>query len=132
VNVSSVEGVRGFPRDPVYGAYKAALIHFTRSLALEVAPRGVRVNAVAPDVTQTPQVDYTRLISPEDEHRWSTWVPLGRFGTAAETADVVVFLASDLASFVTGQVVATDGGTLVAGGWFRTGDGRWTNRPRHP
>jgi NAD(P)-dependent dehydrogenase (short-subunit alcohol dehydrogenase family) len=132
VNVSSVEGLRAYPPDPIYGAYKAALLHFTRSLAMEVAPAGVRVNAVAPDVTQTPQVDYARWVEPEDEHRWSTWVPVGRVGTPAETADVVLFLASDLSRFVTGQVIATDGGTLTAGGWFRRPDGRWTNRPRDP
>jgi 2-hydroxycyclohexanecarboxyl-CoA dehydrogenase len=129
VNVSSVEGLRAFPPDPIYGAYKAALLHFTRSLAMEVAPSGVRVNAVAPDVTQTPQVDYARWVAPEDEHRWSTWVPVGRVGTPEETADVVLFLASDLSRFVAGQVIATDGGTLTAGGWFRRPDGRWTNRP---
>ena len=131
INVSSVEGMRAFPRDPIYGAYKAALLHFTRSLAMEVAHAGVRVNAVAPDVTQTPQVDYASWVAPEDEHRWQTWVPLGRVGTPEETADVVLFLASDLARFVTGQVIATDGGTLTAGGWFRGADG-WVNRPRDP
>jgi 2-hydroxycyclohexanecarboxyl-CoA dehydrogenase len=131
VNVSSVEGVRAFPKDPIYGAYKAALLHFTRSLAMEVAPSGVRVNAVAPDVTQTPQVDYASWVAPEDQHRWPTWVPLGRVGTPEETADVVLFLASDLARFVTGQVIATDGGTLTAGGWFRGANG-WVNRPHDP
>ena len=61
------------------------------------------------------------------------WVPLGRVGQPADNADVVLFLASDLSRFVTGQVIPTDGGTLVAGGWFRTvGSGRWTNRPRNP
>ena len=132
VNISSVEGIRAFPPDPVYAAVKAAVIAFTRSLAMEVAPAGVRANAVAPDVTQTPQVDYAAWVAPEDAHRWAHWVPAGRPGTAEETADVVVFLASDLARFVTGQVVATDGGTLTAGGWFRAANGRWTNRPRDP
>jgi NAD(P)-dependent dehydrogenase (short-subunit alcohol dehydrogenase family) len=132
VNVSSVEGLRAFPPDPVYAAAKAAVIHFTRSFAMEVAAAGVRVNAVAPDVTQTPQVDYASWVGPEDAHRWSTWVPMGRVGTPDETAAAVVFLASDLARFVTGQVLATDGGTLTAGGWFRTAEGRWTNRPRDP
>jgi NAD(P)-dependent dehydrogenase (short-subunit alcohol dehydrogenase family) len=132
VNVSSVEGIRAFPPDPVYAATKAAVLHFSRSLALEVAGAGVRVNAVAPDVTQTPQVDYASWVAPEDTHRWATWVPMGRPGTAEETADAVVFLASDLARFVTGQVLATDGGTLTAGGWFRTSAGRWTNRPMDP
>jgi 2-hydroxycyclohexanecarboxyl-CoA dehydrogenase len=131
VNVSSVEGIRAFPKDPIYGAYKAALLHFTRCLALEVASSGVRVNAVAPDVTQTPQVDYASWVAPEDEQRWSTWVPLGRVGSPEETADVVLFLASDLARFVTGQVIATDGGTLTGGGWFR-GERGWVNRPRDP
>jgi NAD(P)-dependent dehydrogenase (short-subunit alcohol dehydrogenase family) len=132
VNVSSVEGIRAYPPDPVYAAAKAAVLAFTRSLAMEVAPAGVRVNAVAPDVTQTPQVDYETWIAPDDVARWSTWVPMGRPGTAEETADAVLFLASDLARFVTGQVLATDGGTLTAGGWFRTAEGRWTNRPQDP
>ena len=86
--MSSVEGIRAYPPDPIYAAYKAALLHFTRSFAMEVAPSGVRVNAVAPDVTQTPQVDYASWVKPEDEHRWSTWVPLGRVGTPEETAEV--------------------------------------------
>jgi NAD(P)-dependent dehydrogenase (short-subunit alcohol dehydrogenase family) len=131
VNVASVEGVRGYPPDPVYGAYKAAVVHFTRSLALEVAPRGVRVNAIAPDVTQTIQVDYSS-IPPDLADRWPIWVPVGRVGDAYDNADVVLFLASDLSRFVIGQVIPTDGGTLTAGGWFRTQRGRWTNRPRDP
>ena len=65
VNVASVEGIRGYPPDPVYGAYKAAVVHFTKCLALELAP-DVRVNAIAPDLTQSLQVDYER------------WVPDGR------------------------------------------------------
>ena len=133
VNVSSVEGLRGYPPDPVYGAYKAAVAHFTRCLALEVAPSGVRVNAIAPDVTQSLQVDYEATVPEDLEDRWPVWVPLGRVGQPADNADVVLFLASDLSRFVTGQVIPTDGGTLVAGGWFRTvGSGRWTNRPRNP
>jgi NAD(P)-dependent dehydrogenase (short-subunit alcohol dehydrogenase family) len=133
VNVSSVEGLRGYPADPVYGAYKAAVAHFTRCLALEVAPRGVRVNAIAPDVTQTIQVDYEATVPDELKDRWPVWVPLGRVGQPADNADVVLFLASELSRFVTGQVIPTDGGTLVAGGWFRTASsGHWTNRPRNP
>jgi len=132
INVASVEAIRGYPADPVYGAYKAAVAHFTRSLALEVAPNGVRVNAIAPDVTQTIQVDYSSI--PENlADRWPTWVPVGRMGLPADNADVVLFLASDLSRFVVGQVIPTDGGTLLAGGWFRTvAGGKWTNRPRNP
>lgn len=133
VNVSSVEGIRGYPPDPVYGAFKAAVGHFTRCLALEVAPAGVRVNAIAPDVTQSIQVDYEAMVPPESADRWPVWVPVGRPGTAADQADVVLFLVSDLARFVTGHVIPTDGGTLAAGGWFRAAEtGRWTNRPRDP
>jgi NAD(P)-dependent dehydrogenase (short-subunit alcohol dehydrogenase family) len=133
VNVTSVEGLRGYPADPVYGAYKAAVAHFTRCLALEVAPHGVRVNAIAPDVTQSLQVDYESTVPEDLRDRWPVWVPIGRMGQPEDSADVVVFLASPLSRFVTGHVIPTDGGTLAAGGWFRTaGRGRWTNRPRNP
>jgi NAD(P)-dependent dehydrogenase (short-subunit alcohol dehydrogenase family) len=133
VNVSSVEGLRGYPPDPVYGAYKAAVVHFTRCLALEVAQHGIRVNAIAPDVTQSRQVDYEAMVSDELKDRWPVWVPMGHVGDPAESAAVVLFLASKLSRFVTGHVIPTDGGTLAAGGWFRTmGSGRWTNRPRNP
>jgi 2-hydroxycyclohexanecarboxyl-CoA dehydrogenase len=132
INVSSVEGLRGYPADPVYGAYKAAVAHFTRCLALEVAPAGVRVNAIAPDLTQSLQVDYAKTVPEELVDRWPIWAPVGRPGDAADNADVVLFLASDLSRFLVGQVIPTDGGSLVAGGWFRTTRGRWTNRPRNP
>jgi NAD(P)-dependent dehydrogenase (short-subunit alcohol dehydrogenase family) len=133
VNVASVEGMRGYPPDPVYGAYKAAVVHFTKCLALEVAPSGVRVNAIAPDVTQTIQVDYETTVPDDLRHLWPIWVPIGRVGEPADNADVVLFLASDLSRFVTGHVIPTDGGTTAAGGWFRTAKrGRWTNRPRDP
>jgi NAD(P)-dependent dehydrogenase (short-subunit alcohol dehydrogenase family) len=133
VNVTSVEGVRGYPVDPVYGAYKAAVAHFTRCLAVDVARHGVRVNAIAPDVTQSLQVDYDAMVPEDLQDRWPVWVPVGRRGEPGDSADVVLFLASPLSRFVTGQVIPTDGGTLAAGGWFRTvGRGRWTNRPRNP
>jgi 2-hydroxycyclohexanecarboxyl-CoA dehydrogenase len=133
VNVSSIEGIRGYPPDPVYGAYKAAVNHFTRCLALELSPQGVRVNAIAPDVTQTTQVDYEAMVPEELRDRWPIWVPVGRVGAPNDNADVILFLASDLSRFVTGHVIPTDGGTGAAGGWFRTvGRGRWTNRPRNP
>jgi NAD(P)-dependent dehydrogenase (short-subunit alcohol dehydrogenase family) len=133
VNVTSVEGLRGYPPDPVYAAYKAAVTHFTRCLALEVGGTGVRVNAIAPDVTQTAQVDYEAMVPEELRDRWPIWVPIGRVGEPADNADVVLFLASDLSRFLTGHVIPTDGGTVTAGGWFRTvTKRRWTNRPRDP
>ena len=132
VNVSSVEGLRGYPPDPVYGAVKAAVVHFTRCLALELGNAGVRVNAIAPDVTQSIQVDYSG-VADDLADRWPVWVPVGRVGDPLDQADVVLFLASDLSRFVTGHTIPTDGGTLAAGGWFRIpGSARWTNRPRNP
>ena len=93
----------------------------------------MRVNAIAPDVTQSIQVDYERSVPAELRDRWPIWVPVGQVGMPADNADVVLFLASDLSRFVTGHVIPTDGGTLVAGGWFRTlRRGAWTNRPRDP
>ena len=78
VNVSSVEGLRGYPEDPVYAAFKAAVIHFTRSLAVQVGRDGVRVNAVGPDVTESLQVPYSQWLSPDEQAQWPQWVPVGR------------------------------------------------------
>jgi NAD(P)-dependent dehydrogenase (short-subunit alcohol dehydrogenase family) len=106
---------------------------FTKSLALEVAPHGVRVNAIAPDVTQTPQVPYDQWVSAEEQAMIPSWVPIGRFGTPNDAAQVALFLASDAAGFVTGHTIPTDGGTLAAGGWYKLrGRDQWTNRPRQP
>ena len=133
VNVTSVEGVRGYPPDPVYGACKAAVNQFTRSLAGQVGRHGVRVNAVAPDVTDSAQVPYDRMVPPDQDDKWPDWVPVGRMGVPADQAAAVLFLASDLSRFVTGQVLGVDGGTEVMGGWFpTTRRGGWTNRPIDP
>ena len=133
VNVSSVEGLRAMPRRPVYGAFKAAITGFTKSMAVELGHSGVRMNAIAPDLTETLQVPYSKWITTdEDRAMIPTWVPVGRFGTPADVAHVALFLASDLGAFVTGATIPADGGSLAAGGWFRTDEGGWTNRPRHP
>jgi NAD(P)-dependent dehydrogenase (short-subunit alcohol dehydrogenase family) len=130
VNVSSVEGLRGYPADPVYGAFKAAVVHFTRCLALEVGRRGIRVNAIAPDLTQTLQVDYAGSVPEDQRELWQSWAPVGRHGEPADQADVVLFLASDASRFVTGHTVPTDGGTLAGGGWYWSpARRRWVNRP---
>jgi meso-butanediol dehydrogenase / (S,S)-butanediol dehydrogenase / diacetyl reductase len=135
VNVSSVEGLRGYPEDPVYAAFKAAVIHFTRSLAVQVGRDGVRVNAIGPDVTESLQVPYSQWLSADEQAQWPQWVPVGRMGVPADQAGVILFLASDLSAFVTGHTIPTDGGTGAAGGWFRSSrrTGReWTNRPIAP
>jgi NAD(P)-dependent dehydrogenase (short-subunit alcohol dehydrogenase family) len=135
VNVSSVEGLRGYPEDPVYAAFKAAVIHFTRSLAVQVGRDGVRVNAIGPDVTESLQVPYSRWLSAEEQAQWPQWVPVGRMGLPEDQAQVILFLASDLSAFVTGHTIPTDGGTGAAGGWFRSSrrpERDWTNRPVSP
>jgi 2-hydroxycyclohexanecarboxyl-CoA dehydrogenase len=135
VNVSSVEGLRGYPEDPVYAAFKAAVNAFTRSLAVQVGNDGVRVNAIAPDVTESLQVPYSQWLSAEDQAQWPQWVPVGRMGLPEDQARAILFLASDLSGFVTGHIIATDGGTGAAGGWFRSTrrpDRQWTNRPIAP
>jgi NAD(P)-dependent dehydrogenase (short-subunit alcohol dehydrogenase family) len=135
VNVSSVEGWRGYPEDPVYAAFKAAVIHFTRSLAVQVGRDGVRVNGIAPDVTESLQVPYSQWLSAQEQTQWPRWVPVGRMGRPEDQARVILFLASDLSAFVTGHTVPTDGGTGAAGGWFRSSrrpDRQWTNRPIAP
>ena len=129
VNVSSVEGLRGYPPDPVYGAVKAAVVQFTKSLALQVGGDGVRVNGIAPDVTETLQVPYSKWVAPEQAHLWPTWVPVGRAGTPVDQARAVLFLACELSSIITGHTIPVDGGTAAAGGWYRSARGGWTNRP---
>jgi NAD(P)-dependent dehydrogenase (short-subunit alcohol dehydrogenase family) len=131
VNVHSVEGMRGYPGDPVYAAMKAAAAHFTTSLAVSVGRHGIRVNGIGPDLTQTPQVDY---LSGYDDHQhlWPSWAPVGRLGRPEDQARVALFLASDQSSYVTGHNVPVDGGTRAGGGWmFSPAEGRFVNRPRH-
>ena len=130
VNVHSVEGLRGYPGDPVYAAMKAAVAHFTTSLAVQEGRHGIRVNAIAPDLTQTPQVDY-RTGWEDAEHLWPSWAPVGRLGWPDDQARAALFLASDLSAFVTGHNLPVDGGTLAGGGWYWSPtERRFVNRPR--
>lgn len=131
VNVHSVEGMRGFPRDPVYGAMKAAVAHFTTCLAVDVGRHGIRVNGIGTDLTQTSQVDY--LTGYEDTaHLWQAWAPVGRVGWPQDQARVALFLASDQSAFVTGHNIPVDGGTKAGGGWlFSPRAGRFVNRSKH-
>jgi NAD(P)-dependent dehydrogenase (short-subunit alcohol dehydrogenase family) len=115
INVTTVEAHRAAPGFSVYAAAKAGVDNLCRTLALELGDRGIRVNAVAPDVIATPGVG--------DMADYET--PLGRPGHADEVAGAVVFLAGDLSSYVTGSTVHVDGGTLAAAGWRRRPDGGW-------
>ena len=132
VNLTTVEAHRAIPGHSVYSAYKAALMQFTRSLSAEVGPAGVRVNAIAPDLIETPQVPYADLVPEEERASWPRWSPLGGPGTPDDVAGAALFLASDLSRFVTGTTVHVDGGTHGSGGWVPRATGGWTNRPRNP
>jgi 3-oxoacyl-[acyl-carrier protein] reductase len=110
VNMASISGLFGNVGQTNYAASKGGLIAFTKSLAKEVASRGVRVNAVAPGYIDT---DMTRKLSEEVREFMRERVSLGRPGTAEEVAKVVLFLASDLASYVTGEVIRIDGGMAL-------------------
>jgi len=111
INVSSVVGLTGNPGQANYAAAKAGLIGFTRSVAREVANRSITVNALAPGYITT---DITHDLPEELKARILEMIPAGRFGTPEDVADAAVFLASDAARYITGQVLNVDGGFVTA------------------
>lgn len=107
VNISSVSGILGNPGQTNYAASKAGVIGFTKSLARELASREIRVNAVAPGFIET---EMTAKLSEAAVEAGKAQIPFGRFGKAQEVAQAVCFLASEEASYITGQVLKVDGG----------------------
>lgn len=137
INVTSIEGSRAAPSYSVYAACKAGLNNFTRTLAVELADHRIRVNAIAPDMTDTPGLRGNRT-GPVDPSTWLEYtdeqknaiarrIPLGRQGIDTECGDAAVFLASRMSSYVTGIILPVDGGTSGSGGWVRSraGNGKW-------
>ena len=108
VNISSMWGITGASCEVIYSASKAAVIGFTKSLAKELAPSGVRVNAVAPGFIPT---DMNSNLSEEDKESFRSSIPLERFGTPEDVASAVSFLSN--AGYMTGQTISVDGGVVI-------------------
>jgi 3-oxoacyl-[acyl-carrier protein] reductase len=129
ISVTSIEGTRAAPGYASYAAAKAGVINFTKTAALELAPHGIRVNALAPDITLTEGL--TAVAPPGAEEHFGHTIPMGRAGRVDEMAGAAVFLAGDLSSYVTGQTIHVDGGTHAASGWYHhPGTGRYVLGPQ--
>jgi len=107
INMSSIVGLRGNPGQSSYAASKAGIIGFTKSIAQELGSRNIRVNAIAPGFIET---DMTHYLKDGGAEQWFKQIPMQRFGRPEEVANAALFLASDMSSYITGQVISTCGG----------------------
>lgn len=110
INITSVVGVKGNAGQANYAASKAGMIGFTKSIALELGSRNIRCNAIAPGFIET---EMTAVLDQNTVQQWRDQIPLKRGGTAEDVANTVVFLASDMSSYITGQVIHVNGGMLT-------------------
>ncbi|SOJ57241.1 3-oxoacyl-[acyl-carrier-protein] reductase FabG [Mycobacterium simulans] len=115
ISLTSIEGVRAAPGYAAYAAAKAGVINYTKTAALELAPHGIRVNALAPDITLTEGL--AQLSGDDTTAGIGSVVPMERPGHVDEIAGTAVFLASTMANYITGQTIHVDGGTHAAAGW---------------
>jgi NAD(P)-dependent dehydrogenase (short-subunit alcohol dehydrogenase family) len=118
VNLSSVQALAGFKGWAAYASAKGGINALTQQSAIDLAPHGIRVNAVAPGTIMTPLNEKVFREHPNPDELIATWNrahPLGRFGQPEEVAELVAYLASDRASFITGEIVRVDGGLVVRG-----------------
>jgi 3-oxoacyl-[acyl-carrier protein] reductase len=111
INMSSVIGLMGNAGQSSYAASKAGILGFTKSVAKELGSRNIRCNAIAPGFVETDMTSY--LKEGEQADKYKAGIPLGRFGTAEDIANVTLFLASELSAYVTGQVISVDGGLYM-------------------
>jgi NAD(P)-dependent dehydrogenase (short-subunit alcohol dehydrogenase family) len=116
VNLGSVSGMIGWGGSSVYSASKGAVIALTKALAMELAPNGIRVNAVCPGSVRTPMVENNLSTLPDPDAAWVSAAelhPLGRVGTPEDIAEAILYLASPRSSFVTGTCLVIDGGLIA-------------------
>jgi len=127
INIASIEGLRAAPKYSVYAACKAGMLNFTRTLALELAEHGIRVNAIAPDLILTENMARfaPEILSEESRTALARYIPLQRPGNFDDCAGAAVFLASSMAAYITGATLNVDGGTWASSGWTRDESHDW-------
>jgi NAD(P)-dependent dehydrogenase (short-subunit alcohol dehydrogenase family) len=130
INLSSIEGFRACPTNAIYTTMKHAVTGFTRTMALELAIDNIRVNLIGPETTDSEQVPIDKIIPPENRAKANFTLPLNRFGRPEDSAWAAVYLASDNASWITGQCILVDGGGQMGNIWQRVPpNNRWSNIP---
>jgi 3-oxoacyl-[acyl-carrier protein] reductase len=124
INITSIEGHRAAPGYAVYAGMKSAVANFSRTLALELAPQGIRINNIAPDQTPTEgmPMDYVAEVI-------QAGIPMGRQGTYEDIGGCALFLASDLSTYVTGTTLHPDGGAFASAGWYNWPGIGYVNNP---